>query len=301
MLNTHYNTILGQYTNWLKILGFHKNTVQSCSYIVSGFCQYLHQHQIPISTITTKHITDYYNHVQANRYQNSTINGYFWAIDKLLECLHQLGMEHAPSPLNYRLPIDKQARIEQIQTFTPKQIKTLFGNIENPELFHKSKQSFNQRHQKIEQLKLIFALCYACGLRKTEAQNITAHDIDFDKKTLFVRQGKNYKDRIVPFNDGVYNILLHYIYNFRNTFKINHKRLLINDFNYLARLLAKLPKITDCEHIQSKRLYPHILRHSIATHLLHSGMSIESIAQFLGHSAIETTQIYTHIVEDNQP
>ncbi|MBN2777899.1 MAG: tyrosine-type recombinase/integrase [Bacteroidales bacterium] len=57
-----------------------------------------------------------------------------------------------------------------------------------------------------------------------------------------------------------------------------------------------LPDYCPDKSIRKKRMTLHILRHSIATHLLQNGMSIESIALFLGHSSLESTQIYTHLV-----
>src|SRR5690606_10606112 len=102
---------------------------------------------------------------------------------------------------------------------------------------------FLEREAKQQQLKLIFALCYGCGLRRMEALKLTAKDIDFDTKTLFVKQGKGYKDRIVPFNANVCNTLKEYVYNFRNSYKPTHhhikthSRLLIYSEAHLSKML----------------------------------------------------------------
>ncbi|NCA80760.1 MAG: hypothetical protein EOM76_11370 [Sphingobacteriia bacterium] len=68
-----------------------------------------------------------------------------------------------------------------------------------------------------------------------------------------------------------------------------HKAVLGNKLKYLQNHCQD-------ENIQAKRLSLHVLRHSIATHLLQNGMSIENIALFLGHSSLDTTQIYTHLI-----
>ncbi len=60
---------------------------------------------------------------------------------------------------------------------------------------------------------------------------------------------------------------------------------------------GRLKKLKERANIE-KRVTPHILRHSIATHLLAAGMELESIGEFLGHSSLESTQIYTHIAND---
>jgi integrase/recombinase XerD len=77
---------------------------------------------------------------------------------------------------------------------------------------------------------------------------------------------------------------------------LNNRRLFINTTGTLNNSLKDLQQATNCEAIKNKRLTLHILRHSIATHLLQNGMSIESIALFLGHSSLESTQIYTHLI-----
>ena len=137
---------------------------------------------------------------------------------------------------------------------------------------------------------------YGCGLRKSEAYNVQIKDVDFDKRTVFVRQGKNYKDRIIPMSAGVYNDLQDYIYNFRSRLKLNHTRLVFSCDGMIRLRLKALQRACNEENIKKKRIYPHILRHSIATHLLQNGMSIENICKFLGHSSLDTTQIYTHLI-----
>ena len=93
----------------------------------------------------------------------------------------------------------------------------------------------------------------------------------------------------------VYNEIQDYIYNLRHRLKLEHNRLFISASRTLSKSLKHLQSICEDETIQSKRISPHILRHSIATHLLQNGMSIENIALFLGHTSLDSTQIYTHL------
>jgi integrase/recombinase XerD len=289
-----------EYALWLNTLGFSSSVVYDYKFRVKDLFEWLQTKNInTVNTISQTHINKYFDYLQTRPNKRKSgglssahLNHNFMAIDKLLEFLHQMGLQTAPIPTNYRIKPDKQARIENIQPFTTEEIKTLQANIENtyPNF------TYLQREAKHEQLKLIFALYYGCGLRRTEGGKLTVNDIDFDKRTIFIRQGKNYKDRIVPMNSGVYKALEHYIYNFRNLQKLNHRRLFINTTGTLNNSLKDLQQATNCEAIKNKRLTLHILRHSIATHLLQNGMSIESIALFLGHSSLESTQIYTHLI-----
>lgn len=305
MLNASYHAIQKEYTLWLSTLGFSNGLIYDYKFRAKEFFEWLHTQGVSqINQLTAKQITIYFEHLQTRPNQRrkqgglsaSHLNHNFMAIDKLLEFLHQMGLSRpdggTPIPTNFRIKPDKQQRINNIQPFTTAEIKTLQSNIENTY----NELPFKLREAKQEQLKLIFALYYGCGLRRTEGFKLTVNDIDFDKKTIFIRQGKNYKDRIVPINTGIYKALEHYVYNFRNVLKLKHKRLFINNTNALNNSLKDLQKITDNESIQNKRITLHILRHSIATHLLQNGMSIESIALFLGHSSLESTQIYTHLI-----
>jgi integrase/recombinase XerD len=299
MLNDNYNTLKNEYAVWLNTLGFSGGVVTDYRDRVRDFFEWLQTKNInAVNIITQKNITDYFDYLQtrkskrANRALSvSHLNHNFLAIDKLCEFLHQMGMSQAPTPTNYRIKPDKEQRIKNIQPLTKEEIKQLQANINNTY----SSFTFIQREQKQEQLKLIFVLYYGCGLRRNEGYKLTVNDIDFDKKTIFIKQGKNYKDRIVPMNNSVCKALEHYIYNYRNLQKVKHKRLFLSTTGTLNNNLQHLQKITEVESIQNKKITLHILRHSIATHLLQAGMSIESIALFLGHSSLESTQIYTHL------
>jgi integrase/recombinase XerD len=222
----------------------------------------------------------------------SHLNHNFLAIDKLLEFLHQYGLTNAPVPTNYRMEMSEQERINKIEIFTQQEIKTLFDCIQN------TYQRFNfaERQARQYELRLIFALFYGCGLRRSEGYKMRIKDVDFDRKTVFVEQGKNYKDRIIPMSAGVYKELQDYIYNYRNRLKLNHNRLFICCKDTLHYKLKNLQTVCEDETIKAKRLSLHVLRHSIATHLLQNGMSIENISLFLGHSSLDTTQIYTHLI-----
>lgn len=300
MMNENFKTVCNEYAVWLNTLGFSGGLVYDYKFRVRDFFEWLQTKNInAVNLINQKHIENYFEYLQTRPNKRrkgglsvAHLNHNFMAIDKLLEFLHQMNLQTAPIPTNFRIKPDKQERINKIKPLTQEEINILQAHIEETY----SHYPFKHREKKHEQLKLIFALYYGCGLRRGEGYKLTSNDIDFDKKTIFVKQGKNYKDRIVPMNAGVYNTLQHYIYNFRNLLKLPHKRLFITDTYTLNVSLRELQKVCNNESIQSKHLTLHLLRHSIATHLLQNGMSIESIALFLGHSSLESTQVFTHLI-----
>ena len=177
---------------------------------------------------------------------------------------------------------------------TQQEIKTLRNCIENTYTYF----NFTVQQEKQHELRLIFALFYGCGLRRSEGWNLQIQDIDFERKTVFVRQGKGNKDRIVPMSAGVYKEIQDYVYNFRTRQKLTHNRLFITKSANLLTKIKHLKTICPDKNIRAKRITLHSLRHSIATHLLQNGMKIENIALFLGHSDLDTTQIYTHFVDN---
>jgi integrase/recombinase XerD len=296
-----YNNITKEYVTWLDTLGYSDNILKSCKLCVQEFFKWLENNNIDnINRLTIRHINHYYHYLETrpNKVFKGKLlsivqlNRHYFAIDKLLEFLHQYGQDNVPVPTKKRIKLDPQERIKKIEIFTQEEIKTLYNSIPNTYL----KRPFEQRQAKQAELKLIFALYYGCGLRRNEGYNLCIQDIDFDKKTVFVRQGKNYKDRFIPMSAGVYKELEDYIYNFRYQLKLNHNRLFICDNKTIRIKLKNLQSHCEDENIRAKRLTLHGLRHSIATHLLQNGMSIENIALFLGHSSLDSTQIYTHLI-----
>lgn len=141
--------------------------------------------------------------------------------------------------------------------------------------------------------KLIIQLLYSSGLRVSELVNLKKQDLNFTEKTGWVREGKGKKDRMFILSEKLSKKLQKFI----------NKH---SDWNYLfskekpltTRNIQKIiQKTTQKANIQ-KKVHPHTLRHSFATHLLDQGVDLRKIQFLLGHSSIATTQIYTHISQE---
>jgi integrase/recombinase XerD len=146
---------------------------------------------------------------------------------------------------------------------------------------------------------------YSCGLRRNEGVQLTIDDVNLDTKLLHVRKGKNYKERYVPFNKANARYLQDYIHEYRPQLIKTKKesRLFINTTGKplsggtLYTRLKLLQQQSSDATLQQKNIGLHTLRHSIATHLLQNGMPLEKIARFLGHASLDTTQLYTQLLE----
>ena len=130
---------------------------------------------------------------------------------------------------------------------------------------------------------------YASGLRVSEIVNLKWSDIDSDRKTIHIKQAKGKKDRIVMLAEKVKQTLDSLENSGDYLFKTNRGK------KYSKRTIQKiLENAGKKAHIQ-KRVTPHTLRHSFATHLLENGTDIRYIRDLLGHSDINTTLIYTKV------
>jgi integrase/recombinase XerD len=247
MTNEHYKTITQEYAAWLAAVGFSNSVTYNYKNAALDFFTWLQTKNIhSIQLLNTNLVQNYFEYLQTRSNKRKTgglsaahLNKHFDCIDKLLEFLQQMGMNSTPLPTNYRIRQDRKAREEKIQALTQEEIKTLQNNICNTY----SHCGFKLREKKQEELKLIFALYYGCGLRRNEGFKLTVNDIDFNRRTIFIKQGKGYKDRIVPMNAHVYNALQHYIYNFRKSAK-SRERLFITGAYSLNVSLQQLQKVT---------------------------------------------------------
>jgi integrase/recombinase XerD len=183
----------------------------------------------------------------------------------------------------------------------PKRTKSLPKSLNEKEVqdllkavsINENDTPFKQRSKRRD--KVILTLLYSTGLRISELVNLLKRDIDFDERTIRVR-GKGDKDRIVLFDESTKELLLDYL----EVDKHNSEYIFINkNGNKLTPRYVQMmiKKYADKAGIK-KKVTPHVLRHSFATHLLKNGVDIRVIQQLLGHSSLSTTQIYTSVDMD---
>ena len=143
--------------------------------------------------------------------------------------------------------------------------------------------------------KAIFELLYAAGLRISELVNVKMTDIDFNKGLLRV-MGKGKKERIVPFNEIAGESLINLNQESKRKFKIVSDYIFVNNrgTRITIRSVERILKTSFRQVMNSDRpVYPHLFRHSFATHLLQRGANLRIIQELLGHSNLATTEKYT--------
>lgn len=142
----------------------------------------------------------------------------------------------------------------------------------------------------------LIILAFSTGLRVSELVNLKIQNFNFKDSYLKV-MGKGNKERIIPYTKETYEIINLYLEKIRNQIKTSKKELFLHpdgknvSRQYFYLRLKEYAKIAGI----NKNISPHTLRHTFATFLLNNGAGLKSVQELLGHSNIETTQIYTHL------
>jgi integrase/recombinase XerD len=282
------------FKNYVHQIGYRKPTQRMLSACVKDFLAY--NNIIEVKQITTRHIELFYNYLLQREQKNKTqqplsetyINHHVYALKVFFNWLviTQQIKQNPMSNLAFKKPT-----IKTREPLTQLEIKALFAACSSL----------------VE--TTILHLAYSCGLRRNEVENLYSSDIDTSKCLVYVRAGKGAKRRVVPITATVAKAFNNYNeYKLRtiitttnqNINQENHnqepflkncngKRLTGQQANYLLKKLvtkAGLPGNISLHH----------LRHSIATHLLQNGLSVEKVKEFLGHSSLTSTQLYTKII-----
>jgi len=148
----------------------------------------------------------------------------------------------------------------------------------------------------VYQLALITTYC--CGLRIGEACKLKAEDISLDRLQLMIRDGKNLLDRTVPIPEKLGLMMKEHWVRHRELYWFFPRK----NSNCQKPILT--PPVTRCfqqakaEARVCKKGATHMLRHSIATHLLERGLSLVYVQNFLGHINLQSTMIYTHLTKE---
>lgn len=142
--------------------------------------------------------------------------------------------------------------------------------------------------------KTILSLLYGAGLRLMEAMKLSPSDIDSKRMHIRIRNGKGQRDRHAQLSPGLLEVLREYyrVYQPQGEWLFPRK----DGKKHLGEGVAQKACLTAAKKAKiTKRVYPHLLRHSYATHLLEQGTDIRVIGELLGHATLKTTMRYTQI------
>lgn len=285
--------LLQSFEKWLRTLDYAPSTVYASVRYVNDFFFYLKSSEISsLEAVQSEAITSYYKHLQSRtnkRFNGGLSDNYITSnINAIKRFSRYLQETEKPS---FEVAVKTKQDKETNKTIlTQSEIRALYKACSNDILGVRD--------------RAILSVYYGCGLRRSEGANLDLKDVLLKEKLLFVRAGKGYKERYVPMTEAVKDDLENYIYQSRErlqSFKPQKNEALFLSMQVKRMcgnaLIERVHKLKETAKIQ-KEAGLHTLRHSIATHLLQSGMTLEEVSQFLGHSSLESTQIYTHLANE---
>lgn len=298
VVNTDYRKLAETFYQYQKRLGYVPNSYQAKFNYLNEFLHWLEcKGNTDVLNVTAAEIKDYYNYVSIRPSKKDggalspkTTHSHMRIVRDFFEMLLQQQQINInpTATLKFYYPQSSEER----NTITQQEVQQLYEVTETA------------------QEKTILSLAYGCGLRAAELQSCNIEDIKLREKILIVPKGKGNKRRVIPLSNGVVKDLSNYYYNERealttgrdyklnasnqNAFMLHSRGGRMMDDTYNKHLKALIER-TQNEALQEKQITIHNLRHSIATHLLEQGIPVEQVRLFLGHSQLETTQIYTHI------
>jgi site-specific recombinase XerD len=245
--------------------------------------------------------------LEIRNFSRQTIKGYLYSVEKFLDYSKNMGLNensvknYIQKELKNKEPSSVRRDLFAIKFFferilnqklnipNPKKNQTLPEILTIKEIRKMIEVTKNIKH------KLIIKLLYGCGLRVSEIVNLKKNDLNFEEELIHIKLAKGKKDRFVKIPESLKEDLK------------NYSLLNASEILFISSRGGKLTKDTIQKIVQNsakkagikKRVYPHLLRHSFATHLLENGTDLRIIQKLLGHSDIKTTQIYTHISQAN--
>lgn len=290
LYNQQYEALYHEFNRALMIKGYSRGKPSMYPNYVREFFHFLEGKGVQdIKDITPKDIHDYHEHITERPNQrregglsDSVIRHQHYSLRLFFDYLMDTDRLES-SPVNF--PKFKVIHKNERNILTVKEVGEVYAQCENG------------------RDKAILAMAYGCGLRRTEIQKLDTSDISLHTGMVTVRDGKNKKSRRIPMSDQVLRDIKHYIIYERTQLierdAVDEQALILNNHGlrmkgqYLNDRIRELTKATGNQQIIDKNITLHCLRHSIATHLLDNGATMEFVQKFLGHACIDTAHIYS--------
>jgi integrase/recombinase XerD len=281
-----YKLLLQSFTEWLQLLNYSVFSIPSLTRAIRDFFYYEEATgKLSLEQLTATDANHFIELLQAkNIYSNGHINKQIQALKLFSKYIR----ETKRSDIGFSLQRLEEQRSKPVW-LTKQEMQLLYDAIPDSVLGIRD--------------KAMLAVYYGCGLRLNEGASLEVNDINQTNKILHVRKGKHYKERFVPIAQKNFEEMQLYLDYARpqlmQSKKHNYFFVDANKGHPMQRqsLYVRIKQLARKAKLK-KKVGTHTLRHSIATHLLQSGMKLEKIQQFLGHADLDSTQIYTHLANE---
>ncbi|MEY8847277.1 site-specific tyrosine recombinase/integron integrase [Psychroserpens sp. XS_ASV72] len=267
-LTKKQETLVQLYKKYLKGKRYSESTVESYTFLVSDFLK--HHTNKDLHELTFREVEHYVENVFLKR-------GYSISTQRQLVSALKLFKSFCP-----------EVAYDSLELERPKKDRKLPTVLSKEDIINLIRVTKNLKH------RAIIALVYSCGLRISELINLELQHIDIGRRQVLIKNAKGRKDRYVIIAESFLPLLHNYV----NTYMpkkyfvegLDHKRYNASSVRHFLKQSCKRAGIR-------KRVTPHTLRHSYATHLLENGIDLRYIQELLGHAKPETTMIYTHVAQ----
>ena len=278
-LSPFFERELKEVKAWLRISGYADTSIEGCSWTLRRLFIWMQQQEY--TKLNKAILSAYLLFLDHKAWSANTYRITFYGLKKYLQFLFTFRQLN----IDIKLP-DYKGTPPRPVYLSLLQIQQLYTYIDKQEKDEWKRSCY----------RMILAVFYAAGLRLSEGLALKISDVDFQRKGLLVGKGKGGKSRFVPMIGPSMQDIKTYILQTRPIPKTESAAYLIisNEGNAHSRgaIYYRLKKLALANNIPP--FGPHVLRHSIATHLLQGGMNIYQIQGFLGHKTLASTQIYTH-------
>jgi integrase/recombinase XerD len=293
--SSEYIVLLQSFTEWLQLLNYSALSIPALTRSVHEFLQYQELNKkLSLQQLVATDANKFIELLQTQTGQRTgkpLSNGHINKQIQSLKLFSNYIRQSGKSDVGFNLHRLDERRSKPVW-LTKNEVQQLYDAIKDDVLGIRD--------------KAMIAVYYGCGLRLNEGASLEVNDIDNTRKVLHVRKGKLYKERFVPIAQKNFDEIKLYIDHARPQLLQKKKTdVLFIDANkghpmQRQSLYVRIKQLVKKAGIK-KKVGTHTLRHSIATHLLQSGMKLERIQQFLGHADLDSTQIYTHLVNEEAP
>lgn len=278
------------FRQYIQVVGYSVKCGDKYTFGVTEFLGWLEEKEVfDIEQVNKSALQEYHSYLSTrSKYRGegtlsqSAIQDHFLSIKILFEYLQSVGIKRSlPFPNFFVNTTEKSRKIA-----TTREVKRILKECDNP----------------FEEMVVVIA--YSCGARRSEMVSLNETSYNAQTSTIFIENGKNNKSRHIPLSDKVSNEIRNYI--IRKRAERGSKLTQQYEFPFfenskgeratgdqLYRTFKKVVRRTNNRKLIEKDLTLHSMRHSVATHFLENGAGIEFVKEFLGHTDIDTSHLYT--------
>ena len=252
-----------EFTTWLEVKGYRPGTVRQYLYDIRRFLSWVKK---SADAVTSEDVWQYVTYLRAKlRLSDRTLLRRIASLRTFYRFMEQRGYVEQ-NPVEVERP---RVRRALPSVLTREEVQRLIESAEG------------------ERDRLILRTLYVTGMRVGELCELTWDRVNLEDGVILVRSGKGGKDRVVLIDADTAKLLA----DLRASAGNSNGRV----FPVSPRTVQRIVRAAAKRAGINKKVTPHTLRHSLATHLLEAGADIRAIQELLGHASLSTTQIYTHV------